>query len=122
MAGAFLSAEDYILAQRRRTSMIEAVDAVFRDVDILLSASAMDPPCRLDDEPTMNRTYPRQARTPFNVTGHPALAMMSGLNADGLPLAVQFVGRYFDEAAVLRTAAAWERIGGWQAHRPPAFA
>ena len=35
-------------------------------------------------------TYPRQARTPFNVTGHPALAM-SGLSSSGLPLSVQFV-------------------------------
>jgi len=122
LAGAFQTAEDYILAQRRRTTMIDAVDAVFREVDVLLTASAMDPPCRIDDEPTLNRTYPRQARTPFNVTGHPALAMMSGLSADGLPLSVQFVGRYFDEATVLRTAAAWERIGGWQARRPPAFA
>jgi aspartyl-tRNA(Asn)/glutamyl-tRNA(Gln) amidotransferase subunit A len=122
MAGAFLTAEDYVLAQRRRTNMIAAVEGVFRDADILLTASAMDAPCRIDDEPTLNRTYPRQARTPFNVTGHPALAMMSGLSTDGLPLAVQFVGRYFDEATVLRTAAAWERIGGWQARRPPAFA
>ena len=122
LAGAFLTAEDYILAQRRRTSMIAAVDAVFHDVDVLLTASAMDAPCRIDDEATLGRTYPRQARTPFNITGHPALAMMSGLSEDGLPLSVQFVGRYFDEATVLRTAAAWERIGGWQARRPPAFA
>jgi aspartyl-tRNA(Asn)/glutamyl-tRNA(Gln) amidotransferase subunit A len=122
LAGAFLSAEDYILAQRRRASMIAAVDAVFGEVDVLLTASSMDAPCPIDDEPALNRTYPRQARTPFNVTGHPALAMMSGLSDDGLPLSVQFVGRYFDEATLLRTAAAWERIGGWQAHRPPAFA
>ena len=122
LAGAFLTAEDYVLAQRRRTGMIDAVEAVFREVDVLLTASAMDAPCRIDDEPALSRTYPRQARTPFNVTGHPALAMMSGLSEDGLPLSVQFVGRYFDEATVLRTAAAWERIGGWQARRPPAFA
>ena len=122
LAGAFLTAEDYVLAQRRRASMIAAVEAVFREVDVLLTASAMDAPCRIDDEPTLSRTYPRQARTPFNVTGHPALAMMAGLSPDGMPLSVQFVGRYFDEATVLRTAAAWERIGGWQACRPPAFA
>ena len=50
------------------------------------------------------RTYPRQARTPFNVTGHPALAMMAGLASNGLPVSVQFVGRYFDDATVLRVA------------------
>jgi aspartyl-tRNA(Asn)/glutamyl-tRNA(Gln) amidotransferase subunit A len=119
LAGAFLTAEDYIQAQRRRTQMIASVQQAFQDVDILLCASAMDPPCRLDDDATMARTYPRQARTPFNVTGHPAIAMMAGLSDEGLPLSVQFVGRYFDEVTVLRAAAAWERIGGWQARRPP---
>jgi aspartyl-tRNA(Asn)/glutamyl-tRNA(Gln) amidotransferase subunit A len=119
LAGAFLTAEDYVLAQRRRTRMIGAVEEVLRDVDVLLTASAMDVPCLIDDEAALARTYPRQARTPFNVTGHPALVMMSGLSAEGLPLSVQFIGRYFEEAVVLRTAAAWERIGGWQACRPP---
>jgi len=79
MSGAFLSAGDYVQAARRRLEMIGAVEAALRDVDILLCASAMDPPCRIDDPEAVERTYPRQARTPFNVTGHPALAMMSGL-------------------------------------------
>jgi aspartyl-tRNA(Asn)/glutamyl-tRNA(Gln) amidotransferase subunit A len=118
LAGAFLTAEDYIQAQRCRTGMIAAVQEAFRDVDVLLTASVMDAPCRIDDVAALARTYPRQARTPFNVTGHPAVAMMAGLSDDGLPLAVQFAGRYFDEATLLRTAAAWERIGGWQARRP----
>ncbi|HTH98529.1 MAG TPA: amidase [Stellaceae bacterium] len=122
LAGAFLTAEDYVMAQRRRATMIAAVEAVMGEVDLLLTASAMDPACRIDDEATLQRTYPRQARTPFNVTGHPAIAMMAGLSADGLPLSVQFVGRHFDEATVLRAAAAWERIGGWQDRHPPAFA
>ena len=65
------------------------------------------------------RTYPRQARTPFNVTGHPALAMMAGLSSNGLPLSVQFVGRYFDDATVLRVAAAYERGTEWHKKRPP---
>ena len=59
------------------------------------------------------RTYPRQARTPFNVTGHPALAMMAGLSSGGLPLSVQFVGRYFDEATLFRVAA---RLGAGGRH------
>ncbi|MGC8477099.1 MAG: amidase, partial [Acetobacteraceae bacterium] len=61
----------------------------------------------------------RQARTPFNVTGNPALAMMAGLGASGLPLAVQFVGRWFEDATVLRVAAAYERATGWHRMRPP---
>ena len=36
----------------------------------------------------------------------------------GLPLSVQFVGRYFEEATVLRAAAAWERAAGGPKHPP----
>jgi aspartyl-tRNA(Asn)/glutamyl-tRNA(Gln) amidotransferase subunit A len=78
----------------------------------------MDPPCSIDDPEAIERTYMRQARTPFNVTGHPALAMAAGLSRDGLPVAVQFVGRYFDEATVLRVARAWERAGGTDTLHP----
>jgi aspartyl-tRNA(Asn)/glutamyl-tRNA(Gln) amidotransferase subunit A len=119
MAGAFMSAGAYVGAQRRRAQMIAAVDDAFQDVDILVCASAMDPASRIEDVAETLRTYPRQARTPFNVTGHPALAMMSGLSTAGLPLSVQFVGRTGADATVLRVARAYERASEWHTHRPP---
>jgi aspartyl-tRNA(Asn)/glutamyl-tRNA(Gln) amidotransferase subunit A len=69
----------------------------------------MDPASRIEDAAETARTYPRQARLPFNVTGHPALAMRSAMASNGLPLSVQFVGRYFEDATVLRVAAAYEK-------------
>jgi len=119
MAGAFISAGDYVQASRRRLEMIAAVEDSLRDVDVLLCASAMDPPSRIEDAAENERTYPRQARTPFNVTGHPALAMMAGISSDGLPLSVQFVGRYFGEATLFRVAREWERAAGTDAKHPP---
>ena len=119
MPGAFIAAGDYVGAQRRRAQMIAAVEDAFRDVNVLLCASSMDPASRIEDSAETARTYPRQARTPFNVTGHPALAMMSGLSDNGLPLSVQFAGRYFQDATVLRVAAAYERATEWHTRRPP---
>jgi aspartyl-tRNA(Asn)/glutamyl-tRNA(Gln) amidotransferase subunit A len=119
LPGAFMTAGDYVGAQRRRMQLIAAVEDVLRDVDVLLCASSMDPASRLDDPDETARTYPRQARTPFNVTGHPALAMMSGLARNGLPVSLQIVGRYFDDATVLRVAAAYERATSWHKMRPP---
>ncbi len=119
MAGAFMSAGDYMLASRRRLQMIAEVEAALREVDVLLCASSMDPACRIDDLAEVERTYPRQARTPFNVTGHPALAMMAGLSVGGMPVSVQFVGRYFDEATVFQVARAWERVAGTDKKHPP---
>ncbi len=118
MAGAFLQAGDLMAAQRRRKEMIAEVEAVLRDVDVLLCASSMEPASRIEDAEATGRTYPRQARTPFNVTGHPALAMMAGLSAGGLPLSVQFAGRYFDEATVFQVARAWERAAGTDRMHP----
>jgi aspartyl-tRNA(Asn)/glutamyl-tRNA(Gln) amidotransferase subunit A len=119
MPGAFFGAGDYVSAQRRRLEMIAEVEAALREVDVLLCASSMDPPCRIDRPADVDRTYPRQARTPFNVTGHPAIAMLAGLSVDGLPLSVQFVGRYFDEATVFQVARAWERAAGTDKKHPP---
>ncbi|MEN3354985.1 MAG: aspartyl-tRNA(Asn)/glutamyl-tRNA(Gln) amidotransferase subunit [Betaproteobacteria bacterium] len=119
MSGAFLTAEDYVQAQRCRSQIIGAVNDAFKNVDVLLTANAMEPACRIDDEESINRTYSRQARSPFNLTGHPALAMMSGLSKSGLPLSVQLVGRYFDEVTLLRVAQAYERAAEWTKRRPP---
>jgi aspartyl-tRNA(Asn)/glutamyl-tRNA(Gln) amidotransferase subunit A len=88
MGGAFLSAGDYVQAQQRRTQMIAAVANAFRDEDVLLTANGMDPACRIDDPDATIRTYARQTRNVFNLTGHPALAMMRGLSKAGLPLSV----------------------------------
>jgi aspartyl-tRNA(Asn)/glutamyl-tRNA(Gln) amidotransferase subunit A len=106
MAGAFMSAGDYVHASRRRLTMIAAIEDALRQVDVLLCASAMDPPSRIDEAKEVERTYPRQARTPFNVTGHPALAMMAGISSSGLPLSVQFVGRDFAEATLFQISRA----------------
>jgi aspartyl-tRNA(Asn)/glutamyl-tRNA(Gln) amidotransferase subunit A len=118
MPGAFMTAEDYIGAQRRRLQMIEAVQNVFDGHDLLLCASSMDPPCRIDDADAVAKTYPRQARTPFNVTGHPAIAMMAGLSSTGLPIGLQLVGPYFEDGTVLRAAAAFERATDWHTRHP----
>jgi aspartyl-tRNA(Asn)/glutamyl-tRNA(Gln) amidotransferase subunit A len=118
MAGAFFGAGDYVQAQRRRLEMIATVEEALRDVDVLLCASSMDAACRIDNPADIERTYPRQARTPFNVTGHPALAMMAGVSAGGLPLSVQFVGRNFGEATLFQVARAWERAAGTDRKHP----
>ena len=119
MPGAFLGAGDYVIANKRRAEMIAAVNAALAEVDVLLCASSMDPACRIDRPAEVERTYPRQARTPFNVTGHPALAMMAGLSSGGLPLSVQFVGRFFDEPMLFRVARAWEQAAGMDKKHPP---
>ncbi|MDW8314829.1 MAG: amidase [Rhodovarius sp.] len=119
LPGLLLSAEDYLEAQRARGPLRAAVDAAFREVDVLLTASSMDPACRIDDPAAVERTYPRQARIAFNVTGHPAITLMAGLSRTGLPLSVQFVAPLWQEGLLLRAARGYERAVGWRGARPP---
>ncbi len=56
---------------------------------------------------------------PFNLTGHPALAVPSGFGADGLPTSIQIVGRWGCETDVLRLGALLEAARPWAQHRPP---
>jgi Asp-tRNA(Asn)/Glu-tRNA(Gln) amidotransferase A subunit family amidase len=42
----------------------------------------------------------------------------TGFSTGGLPLAMQIIGRHFDEATVFRVAAAYEQEAGWQLRHP----
>lgn len=97
--GAALSAADLLQAQRMRRMLADAVDRVFARHDALL-------------------TDPAHALA-FNLTGHPALVLPTSLDADARPLAVQLVGRRFDEVTLLRAGRTVERLGGWAAAPPP---
>ncbi|MFD9355798.1 amidase [Streptomyces sp. NPDC060031] len=68
----------------------------------------------------MLRSFPMIAYTAlWNVTGNPAASVPAGRGSDGLPLAVQLVGRQHDEATILRVAAQLETIRPWADSRPP---
>jgi amidase len=54
----------------------------------------------------------------WNVTGNPAASVPAGFAADGLPLAVQLVGRPHDETTVLALSAQLEAARPWADVRP----
>ena len=55
---------------------------------------------------------------PFNLTGHPAITLPCGFHSDGLPMAIQLVGRRGEDARLLRVAALFEAARPWAARRP----
>ena len=86
MAGAFVRAADYVNATRLRRKLADAFHALFSGIDVAVTASSMDPACRIDDPQAVEYTYARQSRAPFNVTGSPALSVPVGFSKSGLPV------------------------------------
>ncbi|RPI41469.1 MAG: Asp-tRNA(Asn)/Glu-tRNA(Gln) amidotransferase subunit GatA [Betaproteobacteria bacterium] len=119
MAGAFVRAADYVNATRLRRKLSASFHTLFDDIDVVLTASSMDPACRIDDPAALERTYPRQARAPFNVTGSPGLSVPAGFSKAGLPLGIQLVGKPFSEATLYRVAYAYEQATPWRQRRAP---
>ncbi|WP_436640796.1 amidase [Microbaculum sp. FT89] len=59
---------------------------------------------------------------PFNMSGQPAMSLPLGQSKSGLPIGVQAVGRYGDEATVLALATVLEQAMPWAGRRPPVCA
>ncbi len=111
--GAGISAADYLDAQRLRGTLATAMDERISQFDAILTAISLGPPPSFASQGG-STAWPLQA-SPFNVTGHPAISVPIGLDRDGLPLAVQVVGRRFDEPGILRVARSIEQLTGWKA-------
>ena len=55
---------------------------------------------------------------PFTVSGNPSLTVPCGFTTTGLPMAVQLVGRHFDESRLLQAGHAYQRETNWHNRHP----
>ena len=118
-AGAALSGADLVQALRLRRELTEAMhDRVFGGCDAIVTAAGLDAAPRFDQFGRDATRWRGMVNFPFNVTGSPALAMPVGFGRHGLPLGMQIVGRPFEEALLLRVAAAYEAATPWAAQAP----
>lgn len=107
-------------ALRAGERLATKADRVFEDVDVLLTPTIAPRPRTvgaLDRGGAVAlaaRSMPMIAYTAlWNVTGHPAASVPAGTGTDGLPLAVQLVGRRLDEVTLLSLSAQLERARPW---------
>lgn len=103
-AGFMLRAADFIAAQRQRRQLASATDAAICTCDAVLTPCTFTTAPRFGDQEKLIEFTMHATTSIFNVSGHPAISIPTGFDADGLPTSAQIVGRYFDEATVYRVA------------------
>jgi aspartyl-tRNA(Asn)/glutamyl-tRNA(Gln) amidotransferase subunit A len=117
--GALVTAADFVRGQRLRARLRREVLTLLEGVDALVFPGHSAPAQRFETVPTSQIIVPGSRYTNvWNLLGLPAVVVPCGRSRQGLPLAIQIVGRPFDEATVLRIARAYERATDWHTRRP----
>ncbi|HEX9094472.1 MAG TPA: amidase [Candidatus Dormibacteraeota bacterium] len=116
--GALVAGADYVLAQRMRGRLRAAIGRLFEEIDVLLlPTTPITAPVigdrtvrwRSGEEPVDGALV--RLTAPFNLTGLPALSVPFG-QAGGLPVGVQVVGPWMNEARVLAVGRLLEELAG----------
>jgi amidase len=148
LLGKSWSAGDYASAARRLQAWARRVGAFFLDYDALLTPTLAAPPALIGAmKPSgaeaaildvVGRLHAgwflrltglagllaRKSLAftpytpPFNVTGQPAMSLPLHWSRSGLPIGMQFVARWGDEATLFRLAAQLEKAKPWFARTP----
>lgn len=130
----------YELGQKlKATELLEALDinamvsrrvgAFFSEYDVLLTPTTARPPLPLgelnanapglDAKQWAEQIFTYASFTSlFNTTGQPAVSLPLGWSSDNLPIGMQFVGRFADEATLFRLAGQLEQARPWKDKRP----
>ena len=100
----------YLQAQKARTVLINEFNTLFEQYDFLLMPTAPTPAFGIGenaDDPV--KMYLADVMTvPPSLAGLPALSVPAGVNAQGLPIGAQLVGRAKSDAALIALAGSME--------------
>ncbi|MCL2491387.1 MAG: Asp-tRNA(Asn)/Glu-tRNA(Gln) amidotransferase subunit GatA [Coriobacteriia bacterium] len=97
-------------ALRARTLVKQDFEKAFADYDIIVAPTTATTAFEFGAKQDPLTMYLSDRFTvPVNLAGVAALSMPSGLSQEGLPLSIQLISNYYDEATLLQTAAALER-------------
>jgi aspartyl-tRNA(Asn)/glutamyl-tRNA(Gln) amidotransferase subunit A len=107
----------YVQAQKVRTLIKRDFEAVFADgVDAILTPATPSAAFGVADEDMSADPVKMYLNDVFTVTvnmaGLPGIAVPAGLDGRGLPLALQLIGRPFEEETLFRTAQVIEQAAG----------
>ena len=100
----FISAVEYLQANRHRTVLIEKFNAMIKDYDFIISPT--------NDEDVSLAT---------NLTGHPAITIPTGFDKKGRPTSLTLIGNLYDEGPLLEAAFLFQQATDFEEKHPARF-
>ena len=107
------SSTDYALANYQRLACNGTLSEIFEGIDVLVCPSMTTPPERVTPEalygPMEEEEWTWGRFTiPYDFSGAPTISLPCGLNSEGLPLSIQFIGRHLAEPLLVQVGDAYE--------------
>jgi len=110
----------YGKAQKVRTLVQRDFQKAFERVDVIVAPTTPTAAFKTGEKEDPLSMYLNDVFTiPVNLAGLPGVSVPAGFTKAGLPVGLQVIGKAFDEAAVLRTAKAYESATEWRKRKPP---
>lgn len=149
LIGKSMGASSYAAAAQRLQKAARKIGMFFEKYDVLVTPTLAEPPIQIGAlqspasevmlmkviggmnagwllnaigilKPIAAKVYAYMPYTaPFNVTGQPAVSIPLYWNEAGLPIGVQFAGKFGDEATLFRLAGQLESAQPWAGRMPP---
>ncbi len=123
-AGKDVQVEDIFRAQKQLAANRRDIQAIFDQVDILLTPTVpILPPSIADLKKNPDNLRPAELMMlrntrPFNVWGIPVISLPCGFSSDGMPIGLQLAAAPWKEEIVLRAARAYEQATEWHERTP----
>ncbi|MEC7265353.1 MAG: amidase [Bacteroidota bacterium] len=100
----FIPAVEYLQANRQRQVLMQKMQDLMKDYDVLISPS-----------------FGNDQLLATNLTGHPVIAIPTGLDKKTHPTSMTFVGNLYDEASILLLAKAFQDQSEFDELHPPGY-
>lgn len=100
----FIPAVEYLQANRHRQVLIEKMHELIKDYDVIISPS-----------------FGNRQLLITNLTGHPVIAIPTGLDSDKHPTSISLVGNLYDEASILLMAKAFQEQTEYDEMHPEGY-
>jgi aspartyl-tRNA(Asn)/glutamyl-tRNA(Gln) amidotransferase subunit A len=122
----FVLASDYLhglrtrhLVQQDFERALESFDAVIVPGVVCVAPRHDNLVAKIGPDDVPLQDVLTRTTSPFNIVGMPRITIPSGLDAQGLPIAISIASRPYDEAMSLRVAHTYQEITGFQTLTPP---